>query len=269
MKRLEGKTAIITGAGSGIGRAGAMLFAEHGAAVVLVDLSPDVGATAEAIRAAGGAAIALQSDAANDDAVAEAVQTAVEQYGTLDIYYANAGIIGERKPFDDLTAGDWSEVLRVNLSSAFLAIQHATRVMVPARRGSILCTTSVAGLRGGGGPAPYSASKAAIINLVQTSAQQFGPSGIRVNAICPGMIDQTGMGQPTFEMARRYGVEREMTQMIALRRGGLPAEVAQAALFLASDESSYVTGHVLEVDGGMSASLPTVPVGSLNVRRQG
>jgi NAD(P)-dependent dehydrogenase (short-subunit alcohol dehydrogenase family) len=268
MKRLARKTAIVTGAAKGIGRAGAMLFAEHGATVVLVDISPRVGEAADAIRAAGGQAIAIQKDAADDDAVAEAVQTAVEQCGALDIYYANAGVTGERKPFDDITERDWMEVLRVNLISAFLAIKHATRVMVPARRGSIICTTSVAGLRAGGGPPAYSASKAAIINLVQMSAHQFGPSGVRVNAVSPGLIDRTGMAEATFEMARKYGVEREMMQVIALRRGGLPAEVAQAALFLAADESSYVTGHVLQVDGGLSASLPTVPIGTLNIRRQ-
>jgi NAD(P)-dependent dehydrogenase (short-subunit alcohol dehydrogenase family) len=196
------------GAAKGIGRAGAMLFAEHGATVVLVDISPRVGEAADAIRAAGGQAIAIQKDAADDDAVAEAVQTAVEQCGALDIYYANAGVTGERKPFDDITERDWMEVLRVNLISAFLAIEHATRVMVPARRGSIICTTSVAGLRAGGDPPAYSASKAAIINLVQMSAHQFGPSGVRVNAVSPGLIDRTGMAEATFEMARKYGLSQ-------------------------------------------------------------
>ena len=268
MRRLEAKTAIVTGAAGGIGRAGALLFAEHGAAVVALDVADEVTATVEAIRAAGGEALALRGDAADEETVADAVRTAVERYGGLDVFYANAGVIGERKPFDDLTERDWTEVLRVNLTSAFLAVQQAARVMVPERRGSIICTTSVAGLRAGGGPSPYSASKAAIINLVESSAHQLGPSRVRVNALCPGLIDQTGMSQPTFDLARKYGVEREMTQVIALRRGGLPAEVAHAALFLAADDSSYVTGHVLRVDGGLSASLPTVPIGMLTARRQ-
>jgi NAD(P)-dependent dehydrogenase (short-subunit alcohol dehydrogenase family) len=258
MKRLEGKSAVVTGAASGIGRASSILFAQHGASVVCVDRSPEVEATAAAIRNAGGRAIALIKDASNEHDVAEMMQTAVKQHGGLDVCYANAGIGGGAAVYDELSADDWMAILKVNLIGPFLAVKHAARVMVPQRRGSIICTASVAGLRSGAGGPPYSASKAGVISLVQTSANTFGGSGVRVNAICPGLIE-SGMTKPIFDRARARGSDKKIGQLNPLRRHGVPEEIAYAALFLASDEASYVNGQALPVDGGLSSSLPVVP----------
>ncbi len=258
MKRLEGKSAIVTGAASGIGRATSLLFAEHGAKLIVVDRSPKVQATADAIVKAGGQAVALVKDVSSEADVESFIQAAVDQHGGLDIVHANAGISGGLRAYDDITAQDWMNILSINLIGAFLAIKYAARVMVPAERGgSIICTASVAGLRSGAGGPPYSASKAGVISLVQTSANQFAGTGIRINAICPGLIE-TGMTQPIFERARAHGAEQKIGQLNPLRRYGVAREIAQAALFLASDDASYVNGQALAVDGGLSSSLPVV-----------
>ncbi len=257
MKRLEGKTAVITGAASGIGRAACLLFAQHGANVVAVDQSTDVQATADAITRAGGRAIARVKDASSEVDVESFIQDAVSHFGGLDIVYANAGISGGIPRFDEITASYWMKILSVNLIGPFLAIKYAARVMVPQGRGSIICTASVAGLRSGAGGPPYSASKAGVINLVQTSANQFAGSGVRINAICPGLIE-TGMTKFIFDKAREKGSEGKIGQLNPLRRYGEPSEIASAALFLASDDASYVNGQALAVDGGLSSSLPVV-----------
>ena len=258
MKRLEGKSAVITGAASGIGRATSLLFAQHGANVIVVDRSPDVQATADAINKAGGRAVARVADVSKEAEVEAFIQAAVSEFGGLDIVYANAGVSGGLPRYDDLTAADWMNILSINLIGPFLAIKYAARVMVPKGKGSIICTASVAGLRSGAGGPPYSASKAGVISLVQTSANQFGGTGIRINAICPGLIE-TGMTQPIFERARAHGSEAKIGQLNPLRRYGVATEIAQAALFLASDDASYVNGQALAVDGGLSSSLPVIP----------
>lgn len=258
MKRLEGKSAVVTGAASGIGRATAKLFAEQGAKVVAVDRAPEVEATVADIRAAGGTALALVRDTSQEEAVADYIETAVRQHGGLDVCFANAGVSGGMRAFDEWTVEEWNRILSINLVGTFLAIKYATRVMVPAGHGSIICTASVAGLRSGAGGPPYSASKAGVISLVQTSANQFGGTGVRINAICPGLIE-TGMTKPVFDRARERGTENKIGQLNPLRRGGLPHEIAYAALFLASDEASYVNGQAIPVDGGLSSSLPVVP----------
>ncbi len=258
MKRLEGKSAVITGAASGIGHATSLLFAEHGAKLIVVDRSPDVQATADAINKAGGRAVARVADVSKEAEVEAFIQAAVSEFGGLDIVYANAGVSGGLPRYDDLTAQDWMDILSINLIGPFLAIKYAARVMVPAGKGSIICTASVAGLRSGAGGPPYSASKAGVISLVQTSANQFGGTGIRINAICPGLIE-TGMTQPIFERARAHGSEAKIGQLNPLRRYGVASEIAHAALFLASDDASYVNGQALAVDGGLSSSLPIVP----------
>ena len=258
MKRLEGKSAVITGAASGIGRATSLLFAQHGANVIVVDRSPDVQATADAINKAGGRAVARVADVSKEAEVEAFIQAAVSEFGGLDIVYANAGVSGGLPRYDDLTAADWMNILSINLIGPFLAIKYAARVMVPKGKGSIICTASVAGLRSGAGGPPYSASKAGVISLVQTSANQFGGTGIRINAICPGLIE-TGMTQPIFERARAHGSEAKIGQLNPLRRYGVASEIAHAALFLASDDASYVNGQALAVDGGLSSSLPVIP----------
>jgi NAD(P)-dependent dehydrogenase (short-subunit alcohol dehydrogenase family) len=257
MNTLQGKTALVTGAASGIGRASAILFAAEGAAVVALDLADEVEAVASGIRSAGGRALALVADSAAEQDIAGAVALAVKEYGALDVCYANAGISGGLVPFFEETAERWTEVLKINLIGAFLAAKHAALAMVPRRRGSIICTASVAGLRSGAGGMPYSASKAGVVSLVQTAANQLAGTGVRVNAICPGLIE-TGMTRPIFERARAHGSEDRIGQLNPLRRSGVPEEIARMALFLASDESSYVNGQAIAVDGGLSSSHPIV-----------
>jgi NAD(P)-dependent dehydrogenase (short-subunit alcohol dehydrogenase family) len=258
MDRLAGKTAIVTGAASGIGRAAAELFAREGARVVAVDLSPNVDAVVQGITERGSEAVALAGDAADPAFVSEVVDAAVQRFGTLDVAFANAGISGGLVPFFDLTLDDWERILRVNLLGTFLMVQTAARVMVKRGRGSIICTASVAGLRFGAGGMPYSASKAGVISLVQTAANQLAGTGVRVNAICPGLTE-TGMTQPVFDYARAKGTDHKLGQLNPLKRAAGPSEIAHVALFLASDDASYIDGQAIAVDGGLSSSHPVVP----------
>jgi NAD(P)-dependent dehydrogenase (short-subunit alcohol dehydrogenase family) len=240
--RLSGKVAIVTGAASGIGLAAVELFRREGATVVGSDI-----AAAENI---------VQGDAGNEDDVRKLIDNAIWQHGGLDIFFANAGISGGLASIFEQTAEDWAEILRVDLIGPFLAIKHAAPALKARGGGSIICTASVAGLRSGAGGAAYSAAKAGVINLVQTAAQQLAGTNVRVNAICPGLIE-TGMTEVIYRMAREKGVGDRIGELNPLKRGGEPIEIANAALFLASDESSYVNGQALVVDGGLSSSHPT------------
>lgn len=237
--RLSGKVAIVTGAGSGIGKATVELFRSEGATVVGADLT---GADVEC-------------DAGSEDAVAKLVADTVAQHGGLDIFFANAGISGGLASLFEQTEEDWAEVLRVNTIGPAMAIKHAAPAMKARGGGSIIATASVAGLRSGAGGPAYTASKAAVINLVKIGAQQLTGSNIRVNAICPGLIE-TGMTEFVYERARAKGQEGRLGHLNPLKRGGEPIEIARAALFLASEDASYVNGHALVVDGGLSASHP-------------
>ncbi len=242
MGRLEGKVAIVTGAASGIGRATVELFRSEDAKVLGTDIKE--GADVE------------QMDAGNEEHVRDIVNQVVHAHGGLDIFFANAGISGGFASISEQTAEDWAEILRVNLIGPFLAIKYAAPPMKERGGGSIVCTASVAGLRSGAGGAAYSASKAGAISLVQTAAQQLSGTNIRVNAICPGLIE-TGMTRPIYDLARDKGQAHRIGELNPLGRGGEPEEIAKAALFLASDESSYVNGAALVVDGGLSSSHPT------------
>ena len=253
--RFQDKSIIVTGAGSGIGRAAATLFAAEGARVVCADRSEGAVATAQAILDAGGQAEGLQMDAGDEGDVARTVALAVERFGGLDVMFANAGISGGMANIFDTPVELITDVLRVNLIGPFLAIKHAAPEIAKRGVGAIILTASVAGIRSGAGSPAYSASKAGVINLAQTAAQQLSGSNVRVNAICPGLTE-TGMTKPTIDYAREAGKMDRVGRLNPLRRGAQPEELAKVALFLASDDASYVNGQAIAVDGGLSSSHP-------------
>ena len=253
--RFGGKSIIVTGAGSGIGRAAAMLFAAEGGAVVAADVTDGAEETARLIADAGGTARTVRMDAGSEPDVVRAVELAVAEHGGLDVMFANAGISGGMAGVFEYDAAQFAEVLRVNLIGPFLAIKHAAPRIAERGGGAIVLTASVAGIRSGAGGPAYSASKAGVINLAQVAAQQLSGSNVRVNAICPGLTE-TGMTKPTFDYARGAGKMDRVGRLNPLRRGAQPEELARVALFLASDEASYVNGQALAVDGGLSSSHP-------------
>ena len=257
MQPLKLKRLVITGAASGIGKATCLLAAADGASVVAVDIVAGVQDTVREITAAGGRAVAVQADTSDETSVAGFVDRCVGEFGGIDGIYANAGIGGARKHFSEMTVADWQQTLAVNTIGVFLAIKHAVPHLTRQGYGAILCTASVAGLRANAGGVDYSASKAAVISIVQTMAYQLYGTGVRINAICPGLIE-TGMTRPAFERARERGTEDRIGQINPTRRAGQPIEIAQMACFLLSDRASYVNGQAIPVDGGLSASLPWV-----------
>ena len=254
---LNGKRIVITGAGSGIGRATSILAAGYGAKIVCVDLNDSVNSTVEEIMHNGGTAIAVRADASDETAVADCIAQCVTHYEGIDGIYANAGVSGGRKTLTELTVEDWQRTLAVNTVGVFLAIKHSVPHFVNQGHGAIVCTASVAGLRANAGGVDYSASKAGVISIVQTTAYQLYGTGVRINAICPGLIE-TGMTKPTFDLARERGKEDRIGQINPAKRYGQPSEISEAACFLLSDRASYVNGQALPVDGGLSASHPWV-----------
>jgi NAD(P)-dependent dehydrogenase (short-subunit alcohol dehydrogenase family) len=203
-------------------------------------------------------------DAADEAAVKSVVDDAITTYNRLDIFFANAGIVGQPKVFTEVSGEEFAETLRVNTVGVFLAAKYAAIAMKktskekPYPSGSIIGTASVAGLRSNAGSTDYSASKAGVVSIAQTVAFQLAGTGIRINAICPGVIE-TGMTAPMYSAARARGTERKIGQLNPLQRGAVSDEVARVALFLGSDESSYVNGQAWAVCGGLSAGHPFVP----------
>ncbi len=255
MGRLGGKSVIITGAGSGIGRAASLMFTREGASLIAVDRSEGVRETVEMVRKAGGIAEAVIADAGSEGDVKAFIARAISTFGKLDAIWANAGISGGLVPLAEQTPEHWQEVLRINLIGPFLAIKHSIPHMVKQGSGAIVCTASVAGLKSGASGHPYGASKAGVISLVQTTAYSLSGTGVRINAICPGLIE-TGMTKPVFDGAKARGTEGKIGQLNPLKRAGQPHELAAMGLFLASDEASYVNGQAIPVDGGLTASMP-------------
>ncbi|RAK97515.1 SDR family NAD(P)-dependent oxidoreductase [Aspergillus ibericus CBS 121593] len=268
--RVKDKVAIVTGANSpaGIGRATVHQYAHNGAkAIYICDYNDSHLAThkREIESLYPGVDIHIrQFDTGDEEAVKAVVDDAVQKYGRLDIFFANAGIVGQPKIFTDISGADFMKTLNTNTIGVFLAAKYASIAMKqtsaskPYPAGSIICTASIAGLRSNGGSTDYSASKAAVVSIAQTCAYQLAGTGVRINAICPGLIE-TGMTQPLFDAARARGTERKVGQLNPLQRGAVADEVARVALFLGSDESSYVNGQAWAVCGGLSAGHPFVP----------
>jgi NAD(P)-dependent dehydrogenase (short-subunit alcohol dehydrogenase family) len=250
--RLSGKSAIITGASSGIGRAAALIFAHEGARVVLADLNETY--LTQVRDEIGGSAIIKKTDVAVEDEVKNLISIALETFTNIDILVNNAGISGGLDPLENQNSEEWHKVFDVNVMGPVYATKYIIGHMKEQRRGCIINIASVAGVRSGAGGNAYSASKAALINFTQTSACEVGDSNVRINAICPGLIE-TEMTRPFFEYARSAGKEGQVGKYCELRRAASPEEVAWAILFLATDEASYITGQVLPVDGGITASL--------------
>jgi meso-butanediol dehydrogenase / (S,S)-butanediol dehydrogenase / diacetyl reductase len=253
--RLQGKVALITGAASGIGRATAIRMAQEGARLILADLQKDeLKETLELTKKEGGEGIIKKTNMAKEEEVRELIELALRTYSKIDIICNNAGITGQLCGLADQDGTDWQKVYAVNVLGAVYTTKYGARSMQERRSGAIINTASVAGIRSGAGGNAYSASKAALINFTQTSACDLGEYNIRVNAVCPGLIE-TGMTKPVFDLARAKGKFDKLGSRCELRRYGRPEEVAAAILFLASDEASYITGQALPVDGGNTASL--------------
>ena len=251
--RLEGKTAIITGAASGIGRAAAFLFAGEGARLVLADISEKaLQEIARQINREGGQAVIKKTDVSKEEEVKALINLALETYSQVDIVCNNAGIAGGSPSLEEENGQEWLRVFKVNVLGAVYATKHIARHMQERGSGAIVNTSSVAGIRAGAGTNAYSASKAALISFTQTAACDLGKFNVRVNAVCPGLIE-TGMTKPVFDHARETGKESKLGYRCELRRYGRPEEVAAAILFLASDEASFITGSSLMVDGGYTA----------------
>lgn len=250
MKTLLGKTAIITGASSGIGRASALLFGSQGANIVVAARRQgELDDLVSEIRAIGGTALALAGDVRDETYARSLVELATDEYGGLDVAFNNAGTLGEMGPVGTVSLDGWNDTLQTNLTSAFLGAKYQVPAMIERGGGSLIFTSTFVGHTAGmPGMAAYAASKAGLIGLVQVLAAEFGPAAIRVNAILPGGTD-TPMGQSVADTPQsRSFVEG----LHALKRIARPEEIAQTALHLASDASSFVTGASIAVDGGVS-----------------
>lgn len=255
MGRLDGKITIVTGGASGIGEGTVRLFAAEGANVVIADVQDARGE--KLAEELGTATTYLHTNVASEDDVAAAVDLAVRKWGRLDAMYNNAGVVGVGGPIEETDMDAFDNSMAILFRGVFLGMKHSARVMKAQGSGSIISTASVAGVGAIFGPHTYSAAKAAVIHLSKTVAVELGPFGVRVNAICPG-----GIATPIFGKA--MGLDNDaadqsvgpMTAALAnsqpIKRAGQPSDIAEAALWLASDASSFVTGHALVVDGAIT-----------------
>ncbi len=252
MNQLTGKVAVVTGASSGIGRATAKLFAAEGAKVVITARrQAELDRLVAEIGESGGQAIAVAGDVKEESLAKALVETAVEHFGGLDIAFNNAGILGEMGPLPGMARDAWQATLDTNLTSAFLGAKHQIPALLARSSGSLIFTSSFVGHTAGGlpGMSAYAASKAGLIGLTQALAAEHGPQGLRVNAILPGGTD-TAMNDSNDPEAQAF-----IENLHALKRMATPEEIAQAALYLASDAASFVTGTAMLVDGGVSINL--------------
>ena len=271
--RLNGKTVVITGAASGIGRATAELFHRHGASVVVADLDEARGAEV-AVSLVRARAVFVRCDVTREDDVAALIAGAVDRFGRLDCMFNNAGIPGRRGPVAETGMERADMEMSVLFRSVLLGMKHAAPAMISQGSGVILSTSSVAGLRSGWGSHVYSAAKAAIIHLTRTVASELGEHNVRVNCICPGGVATPllgkGMGFGADEAAELVSpLKASLATWQPIPRAGLAEDVAQAALYLASDEAGFVNGHTLVVDGGLTTGRGWTETNASRNRRIG
>jgi len=254
MKRLEGKVAVITGGAGGIGAAAGRLFAEEGASVLLVDLAAE--ALQQVAQTIGDEHVStVVADVTQAEQVQRYVQTAIDRYGGIDVFFANAGVEGVVAPITEYPDDVFDRVMAVNVRGVWLGLKHVMAQMQQRGGGSIIITSSIAGVRGSPGMAPYSTSKHAVIGLMRSAALAGAAHGIRVNTVNPAQIETRMMRsiEAAIDPAAPERAKAEREARIPMKRYGLPEEVARLALFLASDESGYCTGGVYMIDGGFTA----------------
>lgn len=254
MKKLDQKTVIVTGAGAGMGKAIALLFASHGAKVIAADIQEKrLDDLRKEIAILGGEVTSVVVDMAKEQDIEKMMDTAVQQYGGLDILVNNAGIMDNFQPVGEVDNAMMERVMKVNFEGPFKAMRRAVNLFIPAGKGNIINICSIGGVKGGVAGAAYTSSKHALIGLTKSTGYLYSKSGIRCNAIAPGAVN-TSIAE-TIDMTKITPLinDRIMTGIALNPRTGEPTEIAQAALFLASDDSSFVNGHVMIVDGGWSA----------------
>lgn len=254
MKKLENKVAVITGAGAGMGKAIALLFAVNGCDIIAADINEERLHTLETeVKNAGGNITTIEANMANEDDINAIIDLAKNTYGTLDILVNNAGVMDNFQPVGEVDNATWERVMKINIDGPYKAMRSALKIFIEKGSGNIINIASIGGLKGGAAGAAYTTSKHALIGLTKNTGHMYAKSGIRCNAIAPGAV-ATSIGE-TIDMSKITPMvqDRIMTGMVLNPRTGEPIEIANAALFLASPDSSFVNGTVLVVDGGWSA----------------